>query len=57
MVSFASHIFLSGDDTDKLLENLGEIGERNINIMLEVSAPAQRGVVRRALACGYANRT
>ena len=52
MVSSVSHIFLSGDDTDKLLEKLDEIGECNINTMLKVSAPAQRGVVSRTLACG-----
>ena len=50
MVSFAPYIFLSGDDTDKLLEKLDEIGECDINTVLEASASAQRGVVHRTLA-------
>jgi hypothetical protein len=50
MVSFAPYIFLSDDDMDRPLEKLDEIGECDINTVLEASASAQRGVVHRTLA-------
>ncbi|MBT4425618.1 MAG: glycosyltransferase family 4 protein [Rhodospirillaceae bacterium] len=50
MVSFASYMFLSDDETDKLLERLDEMGECDINAVLAASPPESQGLVHRTLA-------
>jgi glycosyltransferase involved in cell wall biosynthesis len=50
MVSFAPYIFLSGEETDKLLARLDELGECDINTVLQAVPAGQRGLVHRTLA-------
>ena len=50
MVSFAPYIFLSGEETDKLLETLDKMGECDINAVLSTIPVAERGTVHRTLA-------
>ena len=50
MVSFASYMFLSDEETDKLLEKLGEMGECDIDAVLAASPPEQHSLVHRTLA-------
>ena len=50
MVSFASYMFLSDDETDKLLERLDEMGECDINAVLAASPPESQGLGHRTLA-------
>ena len=50
MVSFAPYMFLSDDETDKLLEKLADMGECDINAVLESTPAESQSLVHRTLA-------
>ena len=50
IVSFAPYLFLSGEETDKLLSQLGELGECEIDTLLNRAPAESRGLAHRTVA-------
>jgi glycosyltransferase involved in cell wall biosynthesis len=50
IVSFAPYLFLSGEETDKLLSQLGELGECEIDALLNQMPAESRGLAHRTVA-------
>ena len=51
IVSFAPYLFLSGEETDKLLSELGESGECEIDALLNRVPAESGGLAHRTVAC------